>query len=430
MRRKWMGWTLGLTLIGCQVQAAVEGSTEAVQLYVTQAPVREVISGLARLSQHNLVMGDDVQGKVSLQVSGVTADQALDMVATACNLQVIDHQGTWIINGRSKTDAESHTAISIPLRYAKAADMQRSLQALLPEEHIRINEAANAVVVRGNPREITLARQLVSRLDYAYQQVKVEVEVVAVNRDHLKELGIDWDWMSLTGKADYTRNHYTERTYRRDKNGQIIYDADGNPKMTTREISAWQVDSPKGYGAIQFGRALDGHPYSFFFQAKLNALVADGKAEILAKPNIMTTNGHEARILIGNKIPVLVEKTVNGESTTTTEYRDAGIQLLYTPRINEHNEITADIHAEVSSPYLVPEMRAYRIVTREANTRVRLQAGETLTIGGLIDREVMHTKRKVPFLGDIPLLGKLFQSDKRSVSEAEIVILIRAEVVE
>lgn len=427
---KWMALAMGMALIGMQAQAAVTGTAESVQLHVTRAPVREVIAGLAKLGHHNLVMGEDVRGTVTLHVDQVTAREALEMVATVANLQIIEQKETWLVHGMIRQDDRAETAVSIPLRYAKAEDMQQSLQALLPAERIRINEAANAIVLRGTQREIAMARALISRLDYAYRQVKVEVEVVAVNRDHLKELGIDWDWLSLTGSAEYKQDRYIERIPLRDKNGRIRYDADGNPEMTTRERSDWSIATPKGYGAIQFGRALGGHPYAFFFQAKLNALVADGKAEILAKPNIMTTNGHEARILIGNKIPVLVEKSVNGETTTTTEYREAGIQLLYTPHINERDEITADIHAEVSSPYLVPEMRAYRIVTREADTRVRLRAGDTLTIGGLIDREVMHTKRKIPFLGDIPLLGKLFQSDKRAVSEAEIIILIRAEIVE
>lgn len=428
-KRVWLATALFLCLACPRVLAAVTGTAAAVEVHADQAPVREVITGLARLGDYNLVMGDDVQGRVSLNVRGVTPADALAMVATAADLAVTERGGTWIVNGGEVKADGAKAATVLPLRYAKAADIRESLTALLPEEHVRTNAAANSVIVYGNPREVALARELVEKLDYAYQQVKVEVEVVAVNRDHLKELGIDWDWLSLTGSADYSRERLSERVYRKDAAGNVMYDADGNPMMTTIESSGWKVDMPEGYGSIQFGRTVAGHPYSFFFQAKLNALVADGKAEILAKPNIMTTNGHEARILIGNKIPVLVEKISNGETSTTTEYRDAGIQLLYTPRINENGDITADVHAEVSSPYLVPEMRAYRIVTREANTTVRMRAGETLTIGGLIDREVMHTKRKVPILGDIPLLGKLFQSDKRSVSEAEIIIFIRAEIV-
>ena len=85
--------------------------------------------------------------------------------------------------------------------------------------------------------------------------------------------------------------------------------------------------------------------------------------------------------------------------------------------------------AEVSTPYLVPEMQAYRIVTRQANTLVRLKSGDSLTIGGLTDRTENKVQRKVPLLGDIPLLGKLFQSEKNSVEETEIIIIIKADII-
>ena len=196
------------------------------------------------------------------------------------------------------------------------------------------------------------------------------------------------------------------------------------------EHNGWNVKIPEGYAGISYGRSVAGHPYTAFFRANLNALVSTGKARILARPNVVTMNGREAEILIGNKIPVIVEHVDNGVRTTTTEYRDAGIKLTYTPRISADGEITANVNAEVSTPYLVPEMRAYRIITRQANTLVRLRSGDMLTIGGLIDKEENKTFRKVPILGDIPLLGKLFQSKSRSVEESEIVIIIKAEILD
>ena len=175
---------------------------------------------------------------------------------------------------------------------------------------------------------------------------------------------------------------------------------------------------------------MNGEPIQFFFQAKLNALLSDGKAKILAKPNVVTLNGRTAEILIGSKIPVLVEHMENGTKTTSIEYKDAGIKLTYTPNVSKNSEITADIIAEVSTPYLVPEMKAYRIVTRQAHTTVRLKSGDMLTIGGLIDKEEANNIRKVPVLGDIPILGKLFQTETESKEESEIIIIIRANILE
>lgn len=190
------------------------------------------------------------------------------------------------------------------------------------------------------------------------------------------------------------------------------------------------MDAPEGYAGISYGRSITGHPYTFFFQARLSALISEGKAEVLARPNVVTMNGRKAEILIGSEVPVIVEHLENGVRTTATEYKDAGIKLSYTPRISRDGDITATVRAEVSTPYLVPEMKAYRIVTRQADTMVRLRSGDELVIGGLIDRQESYTFRKVPILGDIPILGKLFQSKSRSVDESEIIIVIRAELID
>ena len=319
---------------------------------------------------------------------------------------------------------------SYRLSYADAEEVAESLNHLSEDGRVSYNRTANAIFVSGTPLELMQTEELLHHLDIPEKQVKIEAEVIAVNRSQAKELGIDWEFNPLTGSAGYHRENGHEKQYVTDKDGEILYDKNRNPRMKNIEHSGWNVSVPEGYAGISYGRSITGHPYTFFFQARLNALVSEGKARILAKPNVVTMNGKEAEILIGNKIPVLVEHVDNGVRTTTTEYRDAGIKLSYTPRISEKNEITAHINAEVSTPYLVPEMKAYRIITRQADTMVRLKSGDMLTIGGLIDKEESRTFRKIPVLGDIPLLGKLFQSRSKSLEESEIVIIIRADIVE
>lgn len=315
------------------------------------------------------------------------------------------------------------------LSYADAREVAEGMKAVAGD-HVTYNKSANTVIVKGTPFELMQAESLIRELDVPEKQVKVEAEVVAVNKTYAKELGIDWDFKSLTGSASYDRTSWTEQHYVTDSSGNVLYDSDGNPRIRNVEHDGWDVSIPEGYAGISYGKSLSGHPYTFFFQAKLNALISEGKAKVLAKPNVVTMNGRKAEILIGSKIPVIVEHLENGVQTTATEYKDAGIKLTYTPLISRKNEITADVNAEVSTPYLVPEMRAYRIITRSANTMVRLKSGDMITIGGLIDKEESRTFRKVPILGDIPILGKLFQSRGKSIDESEIVIMIRAEILE
>ena len=391
-------------------------------LHVKNAPVQGVLQSLAELTHKNIIFSGTLSSVVTADIDHVTPEEAMEFVLASSGLAAKIDERNIMIFDETTEEKKKRIIRSYRLSYADAEEVAESLNHLSEDGRVSYNRTANAIFVSGTPLELMQTEELLRHLDIPEKQVKIEAEVIAVNRSQAKELGIDWEFKPLTGSAGYHRENGHEKQY--------VTDKDGNPRMKNIEHNGWNVSVPEGYAGISYGRSITGHPYTFFFQARLNALVSQGKARILAKPNVVTMNGKEAEILIGNKIPVLVEHVDNGVRTTTTEYRDAGIKLSYTPRISEKNEITAHINAEVSTPYLVPEMKAYRIITRQADTMVRLKSGDMLTIGGLIDKEESRTFRKIPVLGDIPLLGKLFQSRSKSLEESEIVIIIRADIVE
>ena len=397
-------------------------------LHLKDAPVREVLLSLADMAGKNIVFSGDLSGKVTADLDNVTPEAALRTVLLSAGLAAREENRTLIIyENAENTKAQSFETIR--LSYANAPELAERLHKLSDKLKVSSETGSNTLLVAGPPAALAEARRMVSIIDRPEKQVKVEAEVLAVNRSDAKSLGIDWDFKSLTGSAEYERETWSEQRIVTDEAGNIKYDDDGDPKIRNISHTDWDVTTPEGYAGISFGKSVSGHPYTFFFQAKLNALITNGKAKILAKPNVVTMNGRKAEILIGSRIPVIVERLDNGTRTTATEYKDAGIKLTYTPLISENDEITATIRAEVSTPYLVPEMRAYRIITRQADTRVRLKSGDEIVIGGLIDKETTETFRKVPLLGDIPLLGKLFQSKTKSEEESEIIIIIRAELV-
>lgn len=379
-----------------------------VSLHVSDAPVAEVLRGLAEMTGENVIFSSHVKERVTASLDDVTPEEAMTSIMAACGLAG-RKEGSTLIIFSAVTEKESGIfAKSYRLSYTNAKETAESLTDMVSKGKVSYNQSANTVLVSGTPAELMQVDALLRGMDIPEKQVKVEAEVIAVNKSSAKELGLDWNFKSLTGSADYDRGSWTEQHYVLGEDGNIKYDSDGNPKIRNIEKSGWDVTIPDGYAGISYGRAPGGHPYTFFFQANLNALVTKGKAKVLAKPHVVTMNGRKADILIGSRIPVIVEHMENGVKTTTTEYKDAGIKLTYTPIISADNEITADVEAEVSTPYLVPEMKAYRIITRSANTMVRLASGQLLAIGGLIDKEEGKTFRKVPILGDIPLLGKLF----------------------
>lgn len=376
-------------------------------LHVQNAPLQQVLQSLAELSGKNVVIPGDLKGTVTASIDNVTPEEALNSVLLMNGL-IIKNEGSTMIIYNAKSESDSAKTIkTFKLSYGKSNEIANELKNLTDNVQVASDVGTNSVIVNATPRAMSELEYIIKALDIPEKQVKVEAEVLAVNRSYAKDLGIEWQFKSLTGQAEQ-RN---------------VYDKSSKTKTSYLKI-------PEDYAGISYGKSITGNPYTFFFQAKLNALLSNGKAKILAKPNVVTLNGRTAEILIGSKIPVLVEHMENGTKTTSIEYKDAGIKLTYTPNVSKNSEITADIIAEVSTPYLVPEMKAYRIVTRQAHTTVRLKSGDMLTIGGLIDKEEANNIRKVPVLGDIPILGKLFQTETESKEESEIIIIIRANILE
>ena len=266
---------------------------------------------------------------------------------------------------------------------------------------------------------------MVKELDVPAKQIALEARVLAISKDAAKNLGVQWQWSSVP--------QYPERETSYESRRQVVQNPDGTYSTVTIDVPKEKVTRNWGrnsYGIVQFGRGPEGHPFEFYYAATINALITDGKAKVLARPNITTIQGHEAVINIGGEVPVTETSVTNSTTTTSVSYREAGIILRYTPRVNGDGTITADVHTEVSSPLYVEEMKAYRFQSRSADTTVRLRDGETMVIGGLIGSEEAKSLSKVPFLGDLPILGAFFRNVKKSKTDSEIMIFLTAHVLD
>lgn len=376
-----------------------------INMNVTNAEVRDVLTALAAVGGVSLVADDSVAGKVTITLNNVNFDTALDIVTKAKGLTYHKVGNILVVTSREKMSKGFGTIEIIKLNYAKATEVKKTLGLVIPDDRLKVDEASNSLVFTGSTMEIAEVRRVLKDLDIPYQQISLEAQVVSIDKTATKDLGIDWQWST------------------------IPYSEDTASSGSSSDSGSSSSTSEKYGGLIRFGGGGPEGPYQFRFQAKLSALLSDGKAEILAKPNITAIDGKQARILIGDRIPVLVEKKENGVSTTTIEYVDAGIKLTYTPRINLDGMITAEVHTEVSTPTLVSEMKAYKITTREAETTVRMKDGETMVIGGLIGSQESGGRTKVPFLGDLPMLGKLFQSVHKNKTETEVMIFLTPRIV-
>ena len=446
-RANWAGalliWCL---LIGWPqpVQADLE---TLVDLQVEEEEVVPVLQTLARLGALNLVLDPAVKGRVSAQLQQVPLKTALDVVA---HLQGLEYQqvGNVLVVGTETCFRQGFArAYCIKLQYAKASEVANLLndarkdkgtpaaaaakngkkektKNALPEAgemsakqtgRFLADDMTNSLLFHGSAAEWRQAEEMVALLDAPGKQVALEAQVVALNKRNLRDVGIEWEWQKTP-----TYPEKSETTSYSSQNNTTTQ----QDKTTEKRDFLW--------GTVRYGKSPSGAPYEFYYQAKINALVSQGQAEILACPKITTLNGKTAYINIGDSVPIPRESTEqNGRTTVTYDYRDVGIILRYTPQVQADGQITAAVHTEVSTPQLETQLTppAYRFSKREADTQVRLHDGQTMVIGGLIGRSETKAISRLPFLAELPVLGALFRNQYNEKEDTEVVIFLTARVV-
>ena len=436
-------------------------SAAPMTLSVHDADLRATIMLVAKTGGLNVSIDDSVKGKISISLANVEPLKILEIISKTRSLQLINEAGIYIFTASSVEVMQSYV---FPIKFGDAEILKEAVimsldpdTEKLPKQTTRIrnsdgsytyrytyrdddsgegsdysenikrkdrvfvNPEVNALILFGTPAEYERVKKLLETLDVELKQVSVEAKILAIDKDESKNLGVEWMWSNVPQfperDVDITSPTYnsngTERTP-----GYI------------KETYTRKSNDVTGYGIIQFGHGPTGIPFEFYYGAKINALVTDGKAKILSRPNVTTIQGKEAVINVGSSVPVPTVQTTNSTVTTSIDYRDAGIILKYTPRINSDGTITATIHTEVSTPQYVAEMQAYRFNTRSADTTVTVRDGEPMVIGGLIGAEEAKSVSKIPFLGDLPLLGALFRNHRKSKSESELVIFLTAKVLD
>lgn len=436
MTRVWP--RLRRLLAACVCLLAIGGAAQAaerISLQFSDVEVRDCLTALAQVAGADLVVDDSVSGKITVRFEAADFPAALDLIARTKGLKYRTESGVTVVTSRQAMREYFGAAREFALRFADPAEAAQAVRLALGLRADKEADGAGAPLLTrqhsllfyGTPREIELVRALLERIDAPLPQVKLEAKVVALQKDAAKALGIDWEWSKLPQSPDREVEYRTVTRTVTDESGKKQTISEEVPRENSKRH--WKNAGEGVPGVIRFGHGPDGLPFEAYYAATLSALVADGKADLLARPSIMALGGKEAVINIGSEVPVPVVSITNATTTTSMEYRQAGIILKYTPRIHGDGYITAEVHTEVSSPSYVADLKAYRFNKRAADTLVRLRDGETMVIGGLIGSEESKALRKIPFLGDLPVLGALFRSETRAKSESEVMIFLTATIV-
>ena len=390
-----------ICLILCGLGSSCSWAKEAIQLQqpstaensysmtVSKAPLSDVVEAISRSYKLDILGINTLEGTVTGTIHGKSPLEMLHHLGDMYHFDIQDDQGIVTVTGHSGGKENRHVMVVEP-NIVSSTSLESAIRTVVPNEKFTVHKETNQLVLNITREEEKGVQSIIQSVDRDIKQVRLEATIMAMEHSYSKETGFRWSWLSLTGH--------------------------GNDKTNT-------------YGAITFGKAPDGEAYKFFVKPELSLLETTGKAVVIATPSIMALNGENAHILIGEKIPVVEESISNGERKQSIHYEEVGIKLDYTPIVTKNGFIDTSIQAEASSPVMVSELKSYKITTRQAKTRVILKPGEVLVIGGLMDNRDQKQMEKVPLLGDIPLLGKLFRHSRKTKDSVELVIFVKATVV-
>lgn len=445
--KRWIKFKLVIVIL--LMMFSLMGQARANSIDVANADIRLLLTTIAAENNLNVIIDDSVMGNISLKLANLPPEKMLEVIAQSAGCSYERRENILYISKNS----QHKTLQTVQVKYLDLINTAKVINLLLtrgqnlaetisnddnvkaPKQNknldkdlsnIIIDRSDNTLTFYATDSEFAKIKNFLQKNDTKPRQVSLEAKVTAIQKDAEKNLGISWEWSKLPQSPTHDISYETVK--------QTIKNEDGTIEEVTKYLPVDEVTrnwngSENVPGIICFGRGANGFPYEFYYAAQINALISDGKANILARPNITTIQGHEAVINIGSEVPVPTISTTDSTTTTSIEYREAGIILRCTPRINEDGFITVDVHTEVSSPFYVEDMKAYRFQKRSADTLVRLRDGQTMVIGGLIGSDEAKQMSKIPFLSDIPILGNLFKHVRKSKSDTEVMIFLTAKEV-
>jgi general secretion pathway protein D len=393
-----------------------------ISLEFRDAQLKTVFEALARSSGLNFVFDKDVKAdtKVTIFIRNSSVDETVRLILATNQLESKQlNENSLLIYPKTAAKAKEHQEMvvrSFFLANAEAKQAQAMLKNVLKAKDMFIDEKIGLLVIKDTAEVVKLAERLIESLDLAEPEVMLDIEVLEISRSQLYEIGLDFPDQIGYGKITP------------DVVNQVL-DATGNTISKTTTFGG--VLAP-GYLDLKNRSGLT--TFTANPGLLLNLKSQGGDSNLLANPRIRVRNREKAKIHIGDKLPVFTTtSTANVGVAASVSYLDVGLKLDVEPVVHMDDEVAIKVGLEVSS--VVKEVSgpsnstAYQIGTRSAATTLRLKNGETQVLAGLISNEERNSANKLPGFGDLPLIGRLFASNRDSSSKTEIVLLITPRIV-
>ncbi|MBK5648388.1 type IV pilus secretin PilQ family protein [Acinetobacter guillouiae] len=424
--------------------------------------VRRVLQLLADFTSINMVAADSVQGNITLRLKDVPWDQALDIILKTKNLDKRRNGSViWIapVTELIKAEEDEAKAIAqsiklapiqteyIQLSYAKVAEVLKlledsrnpkgaqangtnntdslALESLLSSRGSAVADTrTNTLIINDTANNIDKVRKMIDLLDVSVKQVMVEARIVRATTDFTKEMGVKWGILSqgitknndlLVGGSDTTL--WDLKTPSDDGKYTITRPDNLNVDLGVTTAGASKI----AFGLISLS--------DFMLDLELSALQSDGYGEVISTPKVMTADKQKAKVASGQQIPYQTTSTAGGTATATTSFKDALLSLDVTPSITPEGKVQMQLNITSDSRGGVAPNGEVILNKNEINTNVLVDNGETVVLGGIFEQENTTNQVKVPFLGDIPYLGRLFRKDAKTENKRELLIFVTPRIV-
>jgi len=444
--------------VGAQVAQEEVASSSAVSGNVSldfkDADINNVLRILSLKSKVNIVAGPEVQGTVTIRLEDVPWNKALDVVLRTYGY-VYEREGNIIrVTTKDNLSTEELVTETFLMNYTTAPEAEEAVKDILSERgKVKSVARANMLVVTDIPTNLFKIREVIEKLDRATPQAYVDAKIVKTQIQIGENLGIQWA-TQVTATGSQRPATFPFGSLNKSKDSDFFDRALNRFFPSTANTAVSNPLNPLGFPTLE-GDATpifaggDSMPFTFgtldftSFQSVLQFLRERTNTKVISNPRITVLNNQTASINAGDEVPLPTlerNETTGSLEITGFEYRDTGVVLEVTPHINDANEILVDLKPEVSAQngsqdFGNGDFTDIPIFSVEsAQTQVLIKSGETIAIGGLQTDSVDSSEVKVPILGDVPLLGKLFRSKRQTKGsdnrKREILFFVTVTVVD
>lgn len=372
--------------------------------------LRSVFEVISRSAGINFIFDKDVPPdlRTTIFARNTTADDAIRVLLATNRLErKMLNENTLLIYPSTPDKLRENQELVTKAFYVTNADISKTMnmiKLMVKTNDVYVDERLNMIVMRDTPEAIRVAEKLIAAHDVPDSEVTLEIEVLEVTDRHMHDIGL-----RLPTKVGFAINGNTTN-----KDGTV---------------------TEKPINLAVLSKLNKGNVSVTGLTASIAAQLEDADTRTLANPRIRIRNKEKAKILIGEKVPIFTTSTTNNVTSSSVQYQDVGLTVRAEPTIHNDSNVSVKLYLEVSSlgdvvtDGTTSGSKAYRIGSRVAETVLRLKDGETQMLAGLINQEDRSTYARVPGLGDIPILGRLFGATVGSKERSEIVLLITPHIV-